>query len=136
MARRERIRLDVRPHGIVLARPLVKALALAGAGAALVALGLPTSPLGAALVALSAIVAVRAVWRWERTRILVTDERIRVLDGTLRRREASVPLGRAGAVEVEQSLLGRLLGYGTLVAGDLEVPYVAHPADVTRLLAP
>jgi hypothetical protein len=45
-----------------------------------------------------------------------------------------VTLARAGAVEVEQSFLGRLLGYGTLVAGELEVPYVARPADVARLL--
>jgi uncharacterized membrane protein YdbT with pleckstrin-like domain len=134
MARAERIRLDARPHGIVLARPFGEALLLAGAGAVLVALGLPASPLGALLVAVSAVVAVRAVWRWERTRILVTDERIRVVDGTLRRREASVTLARAGTVEVEQSCLGRLLGYGTLVAGELEVPYVARPADVARLL--
>jgi len=36
---------------------------------------------------------------------------------------------------VEQSLLGRLLGYGTLVAGDLEISCVARPADVQGFLS-
>ena len=38
-------------------------------------------------------------------------------------------------VEVEQSLIGRALGYGTVVAGDLEIPHVPQPRDVYRLLA-
>jgi hypothetical protein len=38
------------------------------------------------------------------------------------------------AVEVEQGLLGRFLGYGTLVAGNLEIPYVPRAQDVVRLV--
>jgi hypothetical protein len=128
------VRLDARPHGIVLAGPLAKALVLAGAGGALLALGRPLAPLGALPLALAAAIALRAVWRWERTRLLVTDDEVRVVSGTLRRRAASVSRGRIGPVEVEQSLVGRVLGYGTLVAGDLEVPYVARPGEVARLL--
>jgi hypothetical protein len=45
-----------------------------------------------------------------------------------------VPLRRLGPVEVEQGVVGRVLGYGTLVAGELEVPYVARPREVARLL--
>jgi hypothetical protein len=30
-------------------------------------------------------------------------------------------------VEIEQSLLGRLLGYGTIVAGELEITHVPQP---------
>jgi hypothetical protein len=44
-----------------------------------------------------------------------------------------VRFARVGPVEVEQSLAGRLLGYGTLIAGDLEVPYVPDPRRVCRL---
>jgi uncharacterized membrane protein YdbT with pleckstrin-like domain len=128
------VRLDARPHGVVLARPLAKALVLAGVGGAVLVLGGPVSPLGAVPVAVAAAIGLRSVWRWERTRVVVTGDELRVVSGTLRRRAASVALSRVGPVEVEQGLLGRLLGYGTLVAGEIEVPYVARPRAVARLL--
>lgn len=100
----------------------------------LLAIGWPVSPVGALGVAAAAVVALGAVWRWERTRMVVTSDELRVVTGTLRRRSASVALSRLGSVEVEQGVLGRLLGYGTLVAGELEVPHVARPRAVARLL--
>jgi membrane protein YdbS with pleckstrin-like domain len=124
----------MRPHGVVLARPLGMAVLLAAVGGSLVALGWPASPFGAVLVAVAALLALRAVWRWERTRVVVTGDELRVVTGTLRQRSATVALSRVGAVEVEQGILGRLLGYGTLVAGDLEVAHVARPRAVARLL--
>ena len=81
-----------------------------------------------------ALIAVMAVWRWERTRVIVTDDQLAVVRGTLRRRIAAVRLERVGAVEVDQSLLGRLLGYGTLVAGPLEITYVPQPRSVYGLV--
>lgn len=121
-----------RRHAIVLARPLTKALVLAGLGAALVVQGWPLSPAGAAAVVLAALVALRAVWRWERTRIVVAGGQLAIVYGTLRRRTASA---RIGAVEVEQTVLGRLLGYGTVVAGELEIPFVARPRDLLERAA-
>jgi uncharacterized membrane protein YdbT with pleckstrin-like domain len=121
----------VRRHAIVLVRPFVKAILLAGLGAAILLQGWRLSPAGAALVALGAVVAVRAVWRWERTRIVIAGGQLAVVDGTLRRRTAAA---RFGAIEIEQSMLGRLLGYGTVVAGELEVPFVARPRDLFRAL--
>ena len=100
------------------------------AGAALVFAGWPFSLAGAAALSVAAVSALRAVWRWERTRILVTDERLVVLEGTLRRREAAVSLASVGAVEIEQSLLGRILGYGTVVVGELEIRHVPSPRDL------
>ncbi len=73
---------------------------------------------------------VRAVWRWERTHVVVTSEKLFVVHGTLRRRAAAVRLNRVGAVELEQSLLG----YGTVSAGGLGIDYVANPREMTRLL--
>ena len=128
------VRLDARPHGIALARPVAKALLLAGVGGALLAAGPPAAVLAVVPLAIAAGIALRAVWRWERTRVVVTHEELRVVTGTLRRRSATVALGRVSAVEVEQGVLGRLLGYGTLVAGDLELPHVARPRAVARLL--
>jgi uncharacterized membrane protein YdbT with pleckstrin-like domain len=130
LRRGEAVRLEARRHGVVLARPFAESGLLAACGAALVLVGWPFSVAGAVGLAVGAGVALRAVWRWERTRIVVTDERLVVLEGTLRRREASVPLASVGAIEVEQSLLGRLLGYGTVVAADLEIPYVPSPGSL------
>jgi uncharacterized membrane protein YdbT with pleckstrin-like domain len=118
----------------VLAAPLGRALALSGAGTFAVVAGWPATPVGALSLALGALVALRAVWRWERTLIVVTAHELAVVDGTVRRRSAAVPLARVGAVEVEQSLPGRLLGYGTIVAGDLEIPYVARPRELAAAL--
>jgi hypothetical protein len=44
-----------------------------------------------------------------------------------------VRLERVGPVEIEQSPVGRVLGYGTLIAGELEIPYVPDPGRVCRL---
>jgi membrane protein YdbS with pleckstrin-like domain len=129
----ERVRLVARQHGVVLAGSLARALALAGAGGALALWGWPASLAGALALALAAVVALRGVWRWERTRLLVTTHRLVVVTGTLRRSRADVALARVSAIEVEQGLLGRLLGYGTVIAGDLEVPYVPDPGGVAEL---
>jgi uncharacterized membrane protein YdbT with pleckstrin-like domain len=122
-------RMEARRHAIVLMWPLAKAVVLAAFGIVLLLRGLPVSPLGAASLALGAAVALLAVWRWERTRIVLTGGQLVVVHGTLRRRTATA---RAGAVEVEQTLLGRLLGYGTVTAGELEVPYVARPGELAE----
>ncbi|MBD0329674.1 MAG: PH domain-containing protein [Thermoleophilia bacterium] len=129
----ERVRLVARLHGVVLAPALARALPLAAVGGGLVVLGWPATPAGAVALALAAAIALRAVWRWERTRLLVTSERLVIVTGTLRRTRAEVPLARVRTVEIEQGVLGRLLGYGTLVAGDLEVPYVPDPRTVAEL---
>jgi uncharacterized membrane protein YdbT with pleckstrin-like domain len=80
--------------------------------------------------------ALHAVWRWERTHVVVTTEKLFVVHGTVRRRAAAVRLARVGPVEVEQSLAGRrLLGYGTVIAGGVEITYVSEPGELARLVA-
>jgi uncharacterized membrane protein YdbT with pleckstrin-like domain len=130
----ERVCLEERRHAVVLAGPFLRALGLAAVGIGLMAIGWPASIAGVALQALGAFVALRAVWNWERTRVVLTTEKLFVVHGTLRRRAAAVRLARVGAVEIEQSLLGRLLGYGTIVAGDLEIEYVPGPRRMYGLV--
>jgi len=124
--------IEAHRHGIALARPLLRALALALAGAAcFLAPWTPVAALGAALVGLAALTAVVGVARWERTHLFVTGNALVVEHGFLSRRTASVSLN--GTVfEVERTLLGRIFGYGTVVAGELEMDYV--PRRLTRLL--
>jgi len=43
-------------------------------------------------------------------------------------------LGAVEAIELDQTLLGRLLGYGTLRVGPLEVTRVAAPRSVCGLV--
>jgi membrane protein YdbS with pleckstrin-like domain len=130
----ERICLDARRHGVVLARPLAPALVLGGAGAAAMLQRWPLPIAGALLLAVAALIALRAVWRWDRTRVVVTSEKLFVVHGIVRRRSAGVRLRSVDAVELDQTLLGRLLGYGTLSVGSLEVEYVPHARRVAHLV--
>jgi uncharacterized membrane protein YdbT with pleckstrin-like domain len=124
--------LEAHRHGIALARPLLRALSLALAGAlCLWAPWTATAAVGAVLLALAAAIAVIAVARWDRTHLAVTGNALVIEHGFLNRRTASISLN--GTVfEVERTLPGRILGYGTVVAGELEIDCV--PRRVTRLL--
>ena len=131
----ERVRLEARRHEVVLVGAFLRALALTVGGGACLALGWPWSIAGPALVGLGAFLALLAVWRWERTRVVLTTDKLFVVHGTLRRRAAAVRLNRVDTIEVEQTLVGRVLGYGTVVAGDLEIPYVPEPRRIYTLVA-
>jgi len=130
----EVVRLEERPHAAALARPLGRAVALALAGGILV-LAAPTSLglVGALFLAAAAFVALAAVWRWDRTHLILTTDKLLVVYGVAQRRAAAVRLARVGAVEMEQDVLGRMLGYGTVIAGELEIPFVPDPGRVCSL---
>jgi membrane protein YdbS with pleckstrin-like domain len=130
----EHVYVDARRHGVVLVRPLGRAFLLALLGATAFLGGWPVSAAGAALLCIAAIGAVAAVWRWDRTRVVLTAEKLFVVHGTLRRRAAAVRLEKVQTVEIEQSALGRIFGYGTVVAGDLEISCVAKPGQMHGLL--
>ena len=131
----ERICLDARRHGVVLLRPLGQSLALGLLGGAALVGGWPLPVVGAVCLLGGAFLLVRAVWQWERTHVVVTTQKLYVVHGTLRRRAAAVRLSRIGAIELDQTLLGRLFGYGTVVAGDLEIDFVPEPRRVCGLVA-
>jgi len=130
----EQVFVDQRRHGIVLVRPFARALLLAGCGVVGLVLGWPAVVPGGVLVAVAAAYAVAAVLRWDRTHVVLTREKLFVVHGILRRRAAAVRLTKVSSVEVDQSLLGRLLGYGTVVAGDLEIDCVPRAREVSALV--
>ena len=130
----ERVCFDARRHGVVLARPLSQSVVLAVSGAVLLWQPWPLQLPGAALVVAGALLSLRAVWCWERSHLVVTTEKLFVVDGTLRRRSSALRLRSVENLELEQSLPGRLLGYGTLVAGPLEIDHVPEPRNVYRLV--
>ena len=130
----EHVYLDERRHGVILVRPLTRALALAVLGATGLAIGWPVSLAGLVLLIVAAMVALVAVWRWDRTRVVVTTEKLFIVHGVLRKQAAAVRLAKVGTVELDQSLVGRMLGYGTIVAGDLEIACVPHPRELCGLV--
>ena len=87
-----------------------------------------------AVVALGALVALRAVWKWERTRVVVTTEKVFVVGGTWRKRARAVRLAAVEAVELEQSFPGQLLGYGTVFVGPLALDHVPRPKSLYHLV--
>lgn len=134
LARDEQICFEARRHGVALARPLARGAVLTATGGILLAQPWPLQVAGAVLLVVAALVCLRAVWRWERSQVVVTTEKVVVLEGTLRRRASSVRLRSVENLDLEQTLVGRLLGYGTLVAGPLEIEHVPQPRSVYRLV--
>jgi hypothetical protein len=134
----EEVVLEARPHGVALVRPLGQAVLVSGAGTACLVLGADVhwvlAAVGAACLTVGALLALGAVWRWDRTAVVLTTQKVFVVYGIVRRRAAAVRLERVPAVEVDQPLLGRLLGYGTLVAGNLEIPHVPRAREVVQRL--
>jgi uncharacterized membrane protein YdbT with pleckstrin-like domain len=132
--RDEEVCLEARRHGIVLARPLFWAVVLSGIGGVVSTAPRPYSVGGWALIVLGALIALRAVWKWERTRVVVTTDRVFLVGGTWRRRAQAVRLGAVETVEIEQTFAGQLLGYGTVVVGPLALDHVPKPKSVYRLV--
>jgi membrane protein YdbS with pleckstrin-like domain len=118
----EPVRLRVRPHARALVLPvlvLLGVLAAAGFGAGRLPEGRWQEPGRWAVAVLALALLVRASllpWlRWLTTALVVTDRRVVVERGVLRRTSRGVPLSRVADVGIERSALQRLLGSGTLV---------------------
>jgi uncharacterized protein (UPF0548 family) len=111
---------------------------MAVAGIFLLLLPWPAPVAGALVQGVAAATALVAVLRWDRTRVVVTTEKVFLVHGVVRRRASAVMLRSLRVVSLEQSLPGRMLGYGTLQAGPLEVEYVpdaGHVRDLVERLA-
>jgi Bacterial PH domain len=117
----ERIVLESGTHWAVLLRPGFAAL-LAIVIASVV--GFVTSPLegsswvdvGAGIfAALFTLRFLIALARWGPERTVVTGTRVMRIGGVLKKRIASTPLDRVASLSFEQPLLGRMLGYATIV---------------------
>jgi len=80
----------------------------------------------------------RMIAKWA-TEIVVTNQRFVYKRGFLARRASEVNLAMIEEVSFEQSLLGRILGYGTLVirgagVGVLKLPPIAKPVALRRAI--
>lgn len=117
----EQVVMHLHPHWKALIRPvLVLVVVLAGVIAAWIFLpdkGWSTITLyvigGVGLV----LVAWLSVWPWLKWRTMhyvFTNERVILREGVFSRDGRDIPLGRVNDVSFSHSLIGRMLGYGTL----------------------
>lgn len=130
----ERICFDLRRHGAALLVPFLRCGAAAVGGLFLLAMPWPAVLGAPVLLGVAAAGACVNVWRWDRTRFVVTTEKVFLVEGVVRKRAAAVRLQSLRSISLEQSLPGRLLDYGTLQAGPLEVEYVPHARRVRELV--
>jgi uncharacterized membrane protein YdbT with pleckstrin-like domain len=130
----ERVCFDVRRHGVVLLRPFLWSLTLLVVGLFLIALPWPVPVVAPVVMGIGAVSATAAVWRWDRTRFVVTTEKVFLVQGVTRKRAAAVRLRGLRSISLEQSVLGRMLGYGTLHAGPLEVEHVPQARQARDLV--
>lgn len=117
---RERQVISVHQHPVVLIGPvllLLIGLALAGWLSSSVAHGNSTAIL-VTWVAWGVLVlyVLRQMAAWSATYFAVTNERMLILRGVFIRRVSTMPLGRATDISFRRSIMGRLIGYGTLIA--------------------
>ena len=134
----ERVLLDLRPHPKALVLPVLALLLVAGAGgfATARAGGEAAGPLRLAVVVAALLLLLRLsllpFLRWRGTRLVLTDERLSLSGGVLRRSGRDVPLSRVDEVLVSRSLLQRLQGCGDLqvTAGDAAPLVVRDLRDV------
>jgi membrane protein YdbS with pleckstrin-like domain len=143
---RDDVLLETRPHVAALGSTLLRSLLLVLAAlvaAAWLALEQPTlwragAGVAATVAGVAALRALRVVWRWDHTRLAVTESQLVVSTRGVRTRTLQLPLGSLQELSVDQTLAGRLLGYGTLVVRDAGgrrgLAYVPHPAEVSGLI--
>jgi hypothetical protein len=125
LARDEHIHLVSREHEVVLVGPFLRACivltACSYAAVRIAATGVPL-PLRLLAVGVLGVLAVRmlvrltrAVGRWQRRTLVVTDRRALLLHGGFSRRVAALPLDAIHDIEVVRARPGWVLHYGGLV---------------------
>ncbi len=112
--------MRARLHWIIFARAAV--LAILGAAALAIAIGATSKQptfgfAGVFLLILAPFVAIKALVERLTTEIAATSRRFIVKRGLIRRTVIEINAGQLESVVVHQSVLGRLLDYGTIVAG-------------------
>jgi uncharacterized membrane protein YdbT with pleckstrin-like domain len=134
-------------HWSVLFGPAIVAAIFAAPGAAilvfrdeLVAKGIPANGVevaGAVLILVAAAIFGFSVVKKNATEIAVTDRRVIIKTGMASRRSLEIMIAKVESVGIDETLMGRMLGYGTVVihgTGGTPEPFrrIAHPSEFRR----
>jgi uncharacterized membrane protein YdbT with pleckstrin-like domain len=141
----ETIIYETRLHWIVLIAPIVLGSLFALTGVGMFVLSGRTTAdqsaahqsllaIGAAFFLVALIFIVRGVVMRNATEMTVTNKRVFVKVGLAARRTIELLLSRVESIGVEESVMGRMLGYGTVIihgtGGTPEVfNMIAHPLE-------
>jgi uncharacterized membrane protein YdbT with pleckstrin-like domain len=151
----ETLLYQTRHHWIVLLVPTIIALVLGAPGVALlieavmtrdsngVTLGSSTiSPQGMAisggiLLFIALVIVLYGITKRNATEMAVTNKRVLIKTGMASRRSLDMMLSTVESIGVEETVLGRMMGYGTvIVRGTGGTPetflVIAHPQDFRR----
>jgi|SRR5579859_6204056 len=141
----ETVLYKTRLHWIVLVRPLFVGLLLGVMGLAFVVGGYKAGAkdfggmifLGLLLFAGAAVSVVGGLLRKNSTEVAVSNRRVLIKTGFISRKTIEVTLSKVESIGVNQSALGGMLGYGTVIVrgtgGTLEsFSRIAHPAELCR----
>ncbi len=113
--------LEVRRHGMVLAKPILQTVVVVFAAAlvgSLVSLDDGGDVIDTVVGLLAILIVLRLSWRlllWWHDRIVVTDQRIFEVSGVLTRSVATIPLEKVTDMTYRRTIGGRILGYGDLI---------------------
>jgi uncharacterized membrane protein YdbT with pleckstrin-like domain len=105
---------------------LLLILGIAGSIAETTASGTPHSG-SVILVMLGLVSLVTALMAYRTTELALTSKRVVAKFGVVRRHTVELSLARVESVQVRQGVLGRLLGYGSLVVAGAGVPSAPIP---------
>ena len=112
LARGERVLYRTQLHWIMLVPSLLVALVVIGAGIAMYWVYVPVS---IALVVIGLLIVAVQYLRYISSEFAVTDARVLVKLGWIRRRSIEVILTKVESIVVDQGLTARVFGYGTVV---------------------
>jgi len=141
----ESIVYETRLHWIVLIAPILLGVLFGLTGAGMFVLSARSSggksvasqsltALGIAFLAVAVIFVIRGVMVRNATEMTVTNKRVFIKVGLAARRTVELLLSRVESIGVEESVMGRMFGYGTVIihgtGGTPEVfNLVAHPLE-------
>ncbi len=141
----ETVLYQTRLHWVVMIAPCIVATVagavgiglLIGAASTLSGAGSNSGTLaavGVVSLALAAVVVAVAFWSRSKTEMAVTNRRVLVKVGILKRHSTEIMLSKIESIRVEQSLAGRIFGFGTIVVrgtGGTPEPFatIAHPLE-------
>ena len=139
----ESVVLETHPHWKTLVLPILELLVISSAAGYLLAIVHDNTGkyviIGVAL-ALVVVAFVVPLLRWRTTLFVLTDKRVVVRTGILRRTGRDIPLARVNDVTFTHNLLERMLGCGTLVVesagerGQVQLTDVPKVEQVQRQL--
>ncbi|HKV04314.1 MAG TPA: PH domain-containing protein [Candidatus Acidoferrales bacterium] len=125
-------------HWTVLVWPLLAAVVVAGGGVVcLLQRDTDVMFAGAFLFVVAGIIVAFAILKRNAVEIAVTNRRVMIKTGMLSRRSLEIMLPKVESIGIDETMMGRVLGYGTVVihgTGGTPEPFrrIAHPSEFRR----